>query len=156
MQSIFELEKEEDLYSILGCVDSSSPEQIKTEYKSLALLYHPDKNSSKSNEFKKIQSAYNILGNPSTRAQYDRWKASGIIIPFSDFIQLGAHTQSVHWQALPSQLVLTDSNSNNKGDMVEGIRSAPSIVSQLPRVKIESTDGFWKTKKNYVINDRST
>lgn len=24
MQSIFELEKEEDLYSILGCVDSSS------------------------------------------------------------------------------------------------------------------------------------
>lgn len=109
MQSIFELEKEEDLYSILGCVDSSSvrlndnkyqannnigqPEQIKAEYKSLALLHHPDKNRSNSNEFKKIQSAYNILGNPSTRAQYDRWKASGIIIPFSDFIQLGAHTQ---------------------------------------------------------------
>lgn len=65
-------------------------------------------------------------------------------------------SQSVHWQALPSQLVLTDNNSDNKSDIVEGIRSAPSIVSQLPRVKIESTDGFWKTKKNYVINDRSS
>lgn len=72
MQSIFDIEdKEEDLYAILNCVDTSSviqkliqfkyimlytvltflfekPEQIKTEYKRLILLHHPDKKNQES------------------------------------------------------------------------------------------------------------
>ncbi|CAO3699087.1 unnamed protein product [Rhizopus stolonifer] len=150
MQSIFDIKREEDLYSILGCVDTNSPEQIKTEYKRLALLHHPDKSLNQDSEFEKIQSAYDILGDPIKKAQYDRWKTSGIIIPFSDFVQLGTHAQTVHWQALPSQPSLSD-NENTKNIDIASIR-APSTVSKLPRVQIESNN-FWK-KKDYVINDR--
>ncbi|KAI7908338.1 DnaJ domain-containing protein [Cokeromyces recurvatus] len=93
MQSIFALKKEEDLYSILNCVDTSSPEQIKTEYRRLALIHHPDKSPSSSKEFEKIKAAYDILGNSEKRALYERWKSSNLIIPFSDFMNLGTHAQ---------------------------------------------------------------
>ncbi|KAI9282790.1 DnaJ domain-containing protein [Sporodiniella umbellata] len=93
MQSIFDIKKEEDLYIVLGCVDTSSSEQIKTEYKRLALQYHPDKCSNQESKFEKVKAAYDILGDPVKKAQYDRWKASGLIVPFSDFVQLGTHAQ---------------------------------------------------------------
>ncbi|CEI86537.1 hypothetical protein G6F70_001366 [Rhizopus microsporus] len=147
MQSLFDLKKEEDLYSILNCVDSSTSEQIRTEYKRLALQHHPDKNSN-SAQFDKIKAAYDILGDPAKRALYDRWKASGLIIPFSQFAQLGTHAQTVHWQSLPSQLTITDHDNTSHVDMTS-IRT-PSTNSQ--RVQVESTS-FWK-KKDYIIQDR--
>lgn len=70
------------------------PEQIKTEYKRLALRYHPDKTSNtESEQFKKIKNAYDIVGNPVNRAMYERWRSSNLIISFSDFAQLGTHAQ---------------------------------------------------------------
>ncbi|KAI8066971.1 dnaJ-like protein subfamily C member 12 [Gilbertella persicaria] len=94
MQSIFDIQKEkEDLYAILNCVDTSSPEQIKTEYKRLALIHHPDKSLSQTKEFEQIKAAYEIVGNPQTRALYDKWRNSSLIIPFSEYAQLGTHAQ---------------------------------------------------------------
>lgn len=79
------------------------PEQIKTEYRRLALLYHPDKTSNtESEEFKKIKAAYDIVGNPVNRATYERWRSSNLIIPFSDFAQLGAHAQVIRSCAILS------------------------------------------------------
>ena len=59
-----------NLYSILGIEETCSQEDIKKAYRKLALKYHPDK-SGDSENFKEIANAYEILGDPSKRQQYD-------------------------------------------------------------------------------------
>ncbi len=63
----------EDLYKILGVSRSASKEDVKKAYRKLAHKYHPDKNSGRSEEFKKINEAYQILGNDEKRRQYDQF-----------------------------------------------------------------------------------
>ncbi|XP_035225152.1 dnaJ homolog subfamily C member 12-like [Stegodyphus dumicola] len=91
----------EDYYSILGCNESSTADQILAEYKVLSLLYHPDKNPDDPNavmQFQKIQKAKELLTDPEKRALYDKWRRCGFTIPFEQFLNLSkaAHT-SVHW-----------------------------------------------------------
>jgi len=58
-------------YSLLELPDNSNEEQVKRQYKKLAIKYHPDKNSNKPQEekdncekkFKEISEAYEILTN---------------------------------------------------------------------------------------------
>jgi curved DNA-binding protein len=60
-----------EYYSILGIDNKSSQEDIKKAYKKLAMKYHPDRNSGDDVQFKKIQEAYDTLGDPIKRQQYD-------------------------------------------------------------------------------------
>ncbi|MBI5352013.1 MAG: DnaJ domain-containing protein [Chloroflexi bacterium] len=67
----------EDLYLVLGIEPDAKPESIRERFRFLAQAYHPDKFSSTKQkefaeeEFKKINNAYQILSNPSKRANYD-------------------------------------------------------------------------------------
>jgi molecular chaperone DnaJ len=65
----------DDLYKVLG-VDKKAPaDDIKKAYRKLARQYHPDRNpgDAKAEErFKQVQSAYDVLGDPDKRKQYDR------------------------------------------------------------------------------------
>lgn len=63
-----------DYYKILGVGKSASEAEIKSAYRKLAKLHHPDKNpgDKKAEEkFKEINEAYEVLGDPSKRAKYD-------------------------------------------------------------------------------------
>ena len=59
---------------------NASKDQIKTEYRKLALKYHPDRNKSPEAEekFKEISEAYAILSDEERRTQYDRFGHAGI------------------------------------------------------------------------------
>ena len=73
-----------DLYRILGLPDNASAADIKSAYRRLAKLYHPDLNpeSRQSEEkFKEILDAYTILSDPELRAQYDRKRIYGFSSP---------------------------------------------------------------------------
>lgn len=63
-----------DYYHILKIPSSASTDEIRKAYRQLALLLHPDKNSSPgaSEAFIDIIEAYEILGNPASRKKYDR------------------------------------------------------------------------------------
>lgn len=59
-------------YATLGVFPSAAASEIKTSYRRLAKLHHPDSNSSQSDaEIKRVNEAYAVLGDPSRRAAYD-------------------------------------------------------------------------------------
>jgi molecular chaperone DnaJ len=67
----------EDYYEILGVSKNATPEELKQQYRKLALKYHPDRNTNdKKNaeeKFKKINQAYEVLSDPQKKQQYDNF-----------------------------------------------------------------------------------
>jgi molecular chaperone DnaJ len=67
----------QDHYKILGVQNDADSDTIKKAYRTMAKKYHPDKNSGDKNAeemFKKISSAYDILGDENKKAKYDASK----------------------------------------------------------------------------------
>ena len=63
-----------DYYKILEIDKKATPEEVKKAYRTLAKKYHPDKNlgNKKAEEnFKLVNEAHEVLGDPEKRKQYD-------------------------------------------------------------------------------------
>ncbi|EFN54391.1 hypothetical protein CHLNCDRAFT_53215 [Chlorella variabilis] len=58
------------LYELLDCTLAASPDQLKRQFRRLALLYHPDK-AGCSERFLAIRSAFEVLKDPAKRFKYD-------------------------------------------------------------------------------------
>lgn len=79
-------------YDILGVSKSASQDEIKRAYRRLAKEHHPDRNpgnKAAEQKFKEVQAAYDVIGDPERREQFDRFGEGG---PRPDF-----H----HWQGQP-------------------------------------------------------
>jgi DnaJ-class molecular chaperone len=59
-----------DHYLTLGVNRDADPKTIKLAYKRLASKYHPDKGGD-AERFKEVQKAYDVLGTPDKKAEYD-------------------------------------------------------------------------------------
>ncbi|MBX5464660.1 MAG: molecular chaperone DnaJ [Clostridia bacterium] len=65
-----------DYYEVLGVGPNASQEEIKAAFRRLARRYHPDAHPDDPEaeaKFKEINEAYQVLGDPEKRAQYDRF-----------------------------------------------------------------------------------
>lgn len=62
-----------DYYSVLGVSKGASQDEIKKAFRELAHKYHPDKQGGSAEKFKEINEAYQVLGNPEKRQQYDQF-----------------------------------------------------------------------------------
>lgn len=60
-----------DYYNILGVQRGASSEDIKKAYRKLAMKHHPDRTGGDDSQFKKIQEAYDTLGDDNKRSEYD-------------------------------------------------------------------------------------
>lgn len=72
-----------DYYEILGVPKSSSVQDIKKAYRSLALKHHPDRVPAEQKKdaeerFKEISEAYGVLSDPQKRQMYDQYGHAGI------------------------------------------------------------------------------
>ncbi|MGV3525155.1 MAG: DnaJ C-terminal domain-containing protein [Candidatus Sericytochromatia bacterium] len=64
-----------DYYALLGVDRKADPQEIKKAFRRLARKYHPDVNKDKPNaqqKFKEVAEAYEVLGDPERRRQYDQ------------------------------------------------------------------------------------
>ena len=62
-----------DYYKILAVSKNASQEEIKRAFRRLAHQYHPDKAGGDEQKFKEVNEAYQVLGDPKKRGQYDQF-----------------------------------------------------------------------------------
>lgn len=66
---------EKDYYKVLGVSKTASDKEITRAYRKLAKQYHPDTNPGKEDLFKDVSAAYEVLGDPAKRKEYDQVRA---------------------------------------------------------------------------------
>ena len=69
-----------DYYEVLGVSKSSSIDELKRQYRKLALKFHPDRNQHQDTEehFKEISEAYAVLSDTRKRQLYDSHGHAGV------------------------------------------------------------------------------
>lgn len=72
--------KETKFYDCLGLTPDASSEDIKRQYRKLALKFHPDKNKEEGaqEKFKELSVAYDVLSDPEKRKRYDQYGEKGL------------------------------------------------------------------------------
>jgi curved DNA-binding protein CbpA len=66
--------RRQDHYDVLGVSHEAPDEVIRAAYRALAAKYHPDRNPGDAKaelKLKKLNAAFEVLGNPEKRKQYD-------------------------------------------------------------------------------------
>jgi len=142
-----------DHYTTLGINRNSSEDEIKRAYRKLAAQHHPDRGGD-TQKFQEIQAAYDVLGDPQKRAQYDNPQPQGFHFefhngmpaefgdffansPFGDIFgaKFGRRAQPARNRTLNLQTTISLEEAFNGKDLLANIQ-LPSGREQTIEVKI--------------------
>lgn len=153
-----------DYYEILGVPRDASNDEIKQVFRRLARQYHPDVNPGNKQaeeKFKEIGEAYEVLSDPSKRAQYDQfsrfWKQRGFqkqTQPRSKIWDNRAGggrigTEEVDFSQFPDFNSFVEQVLGRRGESRNGATSAPG-----PNTRDAYRPGTTKTA--YTISSRAS
>ncbi|KAL4841725.1 hypothetical protein H8958_013604 [Nasalis larvatus] len=137
----------EDYYTLLGCDELSSVEQILAEFKVRALECHPDKhpeNPKAVETFQKLQKAKEILTNEESRARYDHWRRSQMSMPFQQWEALNDSVKtSMHWAVRGKKDLMLEESDKTHTSKIEN----EEWNEQRERKKEELASTTEKTEK---------
>lgn len=66
----------QNFYETLGVAEDADQNAIRTAYRTLAKVHHPDMKAGDDDKFREVNHAYNVLVNPDARRDYDRTLAN--------------------------------------------------------------------------------
>lgn len=121
--------KYKNYYKILGLSSAkASDEEVKSAYRHLAKMYHPDLNPGNTliaDKFKDINEAYQILGNPISRKKYDR-------LHFAYKFKDGMSTEKV------KDKINVNTGAQDFFNMFFGTKSEPRVVTNIDKYYAEN------------------
>ena len=151
-----------DYYEILGVPREATNEEIKQVFRRLARQYHPDLNPGNKQaeeKFKDVGEAYEVLSDPSKRAQYDQfskfWKQRGF--------QKQTTPKAKTWDNRPNSGRIGSeevdfsqfADFNSFVDQVLGRRGESREVANTPSTR-DVFNGPRTTKTSYIANSRAS
>ena len=129
MEKLVNVDKAQTFYHVLNCSRLSTPDQIKTEYKLLALSLHPDKHAlmkdqpgtqSESEELKtkflQVEEAKRVLLDPELRKGYDVWLDCGLCITYGQWCEVSQRKQNMHWGRAEDRVPRVMEESGRQGE----------------------------------------
>jgi len=124
-----------DFYKILGVEKNANKDELKKAYRKLAVQYHPDKNPTGEEQFKKISEAYQVLSDDKKRMLYDRGGIGGL-----EGVQINPHDIFKHFFSGEdpfAQMFMGSQMGNMQGDpfgMMQGrpMRMRMHMFKSLP------------------------
>ena len=78
--------EQRDYYEVLGVNKNATDDELKKAYRKVAMKYHPDRQTDKSDaekkeaeeKFKEAAEAYSVLSDKDKRARYDQFGHAGV------------------------------------------------------------------------------
>jgi len=140
------MDKGDDPYNILGVSKDASAADIKKAYRKLALLNHPDKQTTDEDRkrshstFAKISNAYEILSDEEQRRQYDLLQQCGIN-GFDSARSYDSPTQTDGPDKETYQRCYDPSSGNNYAQSTEQ-KSTPKHYTSTSRPRVWKTHTF--------------
>ncbi len=144
-----------DFYQTLGLQETASQDEIKKAYRNLAMKHHPDRGGDQ-NTFKEINAAYDTLGDPKKREEYNAIKNGKHKFNFNstDFNFDDIFAQTFHFNNGPGNVFNDIFSQRIQKNKDLNIRCQISLLDSFTgkQLDVNFTLPNSKTAKNIVIN----
>ena len=147
-----------DYYKILELTrENATPDNIKKQYKKLALKYHPDRPNGNGEKFKQVSEAYEILSDENKKRQYDNPNPfTNVNTPFqnSDPNEIFRHFfNNMNTNNMPPNVHFTTTNNTFINIRRPSQNFTQTTIQIINGVKIEKTIEIKDGVKKQIIKE---
>ena len=140
-----------DLYALLEVEPDATAAELKRAYRARALALHPDRNpgdAASEAQFKEVGRAWEILGDPAKRAEYDRSRGRPAAGPDADWLDTFDLVATTAWATLLEDVLPAWSARHGRGHaLVAALREALDADAPLEGEGRASWLARWRARR---------